>query len=113
MAEADVTTGELGRRVDRLETAMTTGFATLADQIRGLQFVSAGVYASDRAADVERMSRLEDDVQGERRAREEAQRAADQRAWQSRWSLIAAAVGVPFGIVGSVIAAVITARIGH
>lgn len=111
MADSDVTTGELGRRVDRLETGMQTGFAALADQLRSLQFVPIGVYTSDRSGDMERINRLEADLRSEREAREESEKVASQRAWQSRWSLITAAVGVPLAVVASVGASLLTAHL--
>ena len=88
----DVTLGELARRVDRLETAMTEGFRELRDEIRNLAFVPAGVYASDQSALRERIQQLE----------KRADRV-DNRAWHVRASLLIAAFS---GLLSLIIATV-------
>ncbi|MFI6760596.1 hypothetical protein ACIBF5_15820 [Micromonospora sp. NPDC050417] len=112
MADADpVTLGELGRRVDRVDVEMRNGFQQLREELRGLTFVPAAVYAADRSGDHERMRRLEGDLKEEITAREEAEKVAGQRAWQSRLSLTLAIVGLPISIVGSIVVAIIHAQI--
>lgn len=109
--ESEVTLGELGRRVDRLDTEMQAGFRSMREEIQRLAFVPAAVYAADRSGDHERLRRLEQDLSEETEARRTAEQAATQRAWQARWSLILAAIGVPFGVVASVLAGIIVARL--
>lgn len=75
----DVTLGELGRRVDRLESQMWAGFEGIRAELRGLAFVPAGVYASDQAACNMRINRLEENY-----------KTNDARSWQVKLAVIAA-----------------------
>lgn len=112
MSEAkDITLGELGRRVDRVEVEMRAGFDSMRQQIERLAFVPAGVYAADKSAEGQRIQRIEDALEREVEARVEAQKTADQRAWQSRWSLVMALIGMPLTVVGSIVIALIVPRI--
>lgn len=95
----DVTINELARRVDRLDTAMASGFQSMREEIQRLAFVPAAVYAADRSGDQERIRRLE-----------EGAKLVDQRAWQARTSLIVAVVGLPLSIIGSIIVAMLLAQ---
>jgi len=107
----DISLGEVARRVDRLDSEMRAGFASMRDEIRGLAFVPAGVYTADRSADLERMRRFEDDLAEEMRTRVAVQQTTDQRAWQARLSLIVALLGLPISIIGSIAVALILARL--
>ncbi|SCG38281.1 hypothetical protein [Micromonospora zamorensis] len=105
----DVNLGEVTRRLDRtdeevrgLGTEMRAGFQSLGDKMERLAFVPAAVYAADRAADTERVRRLEADLHQEVREREEAQKTSG----SNRWSLLLAGLGIP----ASVLAGVVTSR---
>lgn len=108
----DVTLGELARRVDRLDSAMVAGFATMQAELRGLAFVPAAVYSADRVTDDLRVSRLESDLLAERVGREEAERIAAQRAWQARLSMVMAFVGLPLSVIGSIVVALVVSQLG-
>lgn len=75
----DVTLGELGRRVQRLESQMSAGFEAMRAELRSLAFVPSGVYASDQAAVNMRIARLED-----------TNKVLEHRGWQVRLAIIAA-----------------------
>lgn len=107
----DITLGEVARRVDRLDQEMRAGFKAVQEEIAKLAFVPAAVYAADRAADVERIRRLEDDLKEEVGAREETERTAAQRTWQARLSLVMALIGLPLSVLGSVIVALVVVHI--
>lgn len=93
----DVTLGELGRRVDRLDDQMNKGFEAMRNEIRNLSFVPAGVYASDQGATNQRINRLE-----------QRSDTAEQRGWQVRVAIIMAVfstlltvvVAIFLGLVG-------------
>lgn len=106
-----ITLGEVGRRVDRLDSEMRAGFQKVAEQIAGLSFVPAAVYAADRSAEAERARRVEADLREEIRARESAEQTSGQRAWQARLSLILALVGLPLSVIGSVVAALVVTSV--
>lgn len=106
----DLTIGEVGRRVDRLDAEVRAGFRQVAEQISGLAFVPAAVYAADRSAEGERLRRLEKDLKEETEARETAERTASQRAWQARLSLLMAMLGLPLSVLGSVLVALLVAQ---
>jgi hypothetical protein len=108
-APADITLGEVGRRVDRLDQEMRAGFAKVAEQLAGLAFVPAGVYAADQSAMAERMRRLEADLRDEEAARRAAEQTASHRAWQARLSLVMALLGLPLSVLGAVVVALVLA----
>lgn len=85
--EEQVTIGELGRRMDRVEEAVTRGFDRLTERL-DRDYVGVALYAADRAADRARMAKLEARAEGDA-----------QRAWQSRLSLMVALLSVPAGII--------------
>ncbi len=109
----DITTGELGRRVDRLDREMKAGFESLHNEIRTLQFVPAAVYAADRSADQERLRRMEQDLVDERHEREGEAKESEKRAFTARWSLITALIACPLAVIASVVAALILVAVGH
>lgn len=96
----EVTLGEVGRGLDRVEREMRDGIAAIRAEIKALAFVPAAVYAADQVGNRERIERLE-----------EADKDARQRAWQSRWSIVLALIAMPISIVGAVIAALVIAAL--
>lgn len=107
----DITLGEVGRRVDRLDHEMRAGFTRVAEQVAALTFVPAAVYAADQSATAEKIRRLEADLRGEEEERRTAEQTASQRAWQARLSLIMALLGMPLSVIGSVVVALAVARL--
>lgn len=86
VADEQVTIGELGRRMDRVEGAVTRGFDRLAERL-DRDYVTVAVYAADRAADQARIAKLEARADGD-----------SQRAWQTRLSLTLALLSVPASV---------------
>lgn len=108
---AEVTLGEVARGLSRVEREMLAGFTALRQEIAGLAFVPAAVYAADQVAHRERVTRVEQDIADEATARQQAESVAQQRAWQARWSIILAIACMPVSVAGSVIAALVIAAL--
>lgn len=109
MTAPDVTLGEVARRVDRVETEMRTGFREVKEEIARLSFVPAAVYAADRSADAHRLTRLEDDLEAEKQARQSAEQSAAHRGWQARLSLGVAMMGIVLSPAAAFLAAKVVA----
>jgi hypothetical protein len=56
----EITTGELARRIDRVERQLTDGFREVNRTIESQQFVHIDRYDADRAALDHRVTQLED-----------------------------------------------------
>jgi hypothetical protein len=102
---ADVTIGELARGLSRVEREVQAGFAAIRQEISGLSFVPAQVYAADTSAWRDRVQRLERDLSAEAAVRRETEATAQQRAWQAKWSIMIALFGMPISIIGALIIA--------
>ncbi len=96
VVDEQVTIGEIGRRMDRVEEAVTRGFDRLTERL-DRDYVPVAVYAADRAADQTRIAKLE--------ARADSD---TQRAWQARLSLSLALLSVPASIVTAWLVAQLT-----
>jgi hypothetical protein len=94
--DAEITIGELGRRLDRLETTVATGFERLATRLER-DYVQVAVYATERAADLARIASLE---------AETATRG--QQRWQTRLALTAALLSVPTSVIAAWLTAALT-----
>lgn len=85
--EEQVTIGELGRRMDRVEDTLTRGFDKLTARL-DRDYVQIAVYAADRNADNARLAALEAESAG-----------AKQRIWQIRLAMYASLLSVPVGVI--------------
>lgn len=101
----DVTTGELSRGLSRVEREMQAGFTAIRDEIRGLTFVPTAVYAADKLAAAERVTRLEADLAEERRERQADEKVAQQRAWQAGLAVKLAIAGIPISALTALVTA--------
>lgn len=107
----EVTLGEVARGVSRVEREMHEGFAAIRREIAGLSFVPAQVYAADMLAYRERVVRVEEDLDEERKIRREAEQVQQQRGWQAKWSIVLALIAMPISILGSVVAGLVIAAL--
>ena len=104
MAEDEVSNGEITRRLDRtdaevrgLATEMRAGFQGISEKMERLAFVPAVEYAANRAADQERIRRLEGSLE-----------KAEQRGHQARWAVGLAVAGLPLSVAAGVATAWVT-----
>jgi hypothetical protein len=97
--EPDVTIGEIGRRLDRLESTVHNGFEALGKRIEGLPFLPVAVYMADKATVLEQRKGLEAEIKVERERLDHIEASI-------QWLARALAGAVVTGVVAAVFAAV-------